>query len=710
MTHQLFPIDAPFSILPDTEGDQRNPRAAKLADGGAIVVFDQSFRPDPEVNSFDYEIVAQRFDSSGAPVGGLQVITRVEDRTGIGLREPVVTGLADGGYAVAWAGFSPDGTGRDDAHINTYDADGTLVNAAISVLPQRVVTNALTGLDVQVQPLADPGTLELAALDNGGFALAWNGTYRGELNQFAGARSAFTQTFDAEGAAIAPPVRLMPWEATVSFAQDRMDWVENAAPLADGHYVVVFRGGSNHPDNPADAPGILARIMDGTGTPVTDAFLVNEQLEFRKANPTVGTLEDGSFVVAWADAGNFGPGSDSFWRRFDADGTPQTGEQPLEARFTGQDVIPMQDGGFMLALTNVPGTGQPLRNTSALRFDAEGNPAGDITLMARAREDLDAAFLRNQVSVVSLEDGPLLSVYSTSLMDVSDIKVLPFMPDIVGSSGDDELTAYTMGTALYGLDGDDTLIGGPGDDWLDGGEGENTVVYNGALADYAFRMGEDGMVVASDLRDAEETEDFDGTDMLVNIQMVAFADETAPLGDILLRDIAIAPQDATGEMLDGITASFTAAGQPTMALEQKADGMLAFSLMEREAGTVRIARDYDAVRDGGITAADALDALRIAVGLDPSFGPAQAQNFIAADINGDGQVTAGDALDILRVAVGLEAEHAPRWAFFDAKTDWANAVQGGQITVGEGIEVAAFSGDLDLAMTGILIGNLTEVV
>ena len=62
-----------------------------------------------------------------------------------------------------------------------------------------------------------------------------------------------------------------------------------------------------------------------------------------------------------------------------------------------------------------------------------------------------------------------------------------------------------------------------------------------------------------------------------------------------------------------------------------------------------------------VTALDALDALRMAVGLAPSFAPNgfNTADFVAADANRDGRVDALDALDILRVAVGLSPIPAP---------------------------------------------------
>ncbi|MGY6534278.1 MAG: hypothetical protein ACXIVG_02920, partial [Pararhodobacter sp.] len=672
MTYHLFPSGAPFAAHTDLEGNQITPQAARLADGGAIVVFAQRLPPETEDRRPDHEIVAQRYDSTGAPVGGLQVIERIEDEIGVGLHSPVVTGLDNGGYVIAWGGFSRDGTASDHAHVNTYDADGALVNADLAILPTRTVTSALFGWDVDVQPLADLGSLTLNSLDTGGFALTWNGVYAGAQNQFAGARSAFTQTFDAEGTAIAAPVRLMPWEATVSFSQNRMDWVEDSAPLADGQYVVVFRGGDNHPDNPADAPGILARIMDSTGTPVTGTFLVNESLENWKAAPSVDTLADGSFVVAWADGGS------TYWRRFDAEGNALTAEQSLEARFLYQDVVPMEDGGFMLVMTHV---GNPSRASSALRVDAEGNPVGGIVSFAVARDDLGMSFFDGPVDLIPLQDGPMLGLWQAhhpagTLELGHDIILRPFAPDLLGTTGDDVLEAGDIGTALFGLQGNDTLIGGPGNDFLVGGPGDdlllggggvNTAVFSGQQGEYDVARGPGGTLIVTDLREDSP----DGTDTLEDIAFLQFADWIAPrIVTVAVADLdldvtlAVMAIDRRGAMLEDVAVTFTPDEGAAQIGTTDAAGTLMLDIPAGMGGSVTAALDYDGAPR--ITANDALDILRMSVGLEPSFGPATAFDYIAADVNRDMRVDASDALEVLRHAVGLASDYAPEWVFVDA--------------------------------------------
>ena len=113
--------------------------------------------------------------------------------------------------------------------------------------------------------------------------------------------------------------------------------------------------------------------------------------------------------------------------------------------------------------------------------------------------------------------------------------------------------------------------------------------------------------------------------------------------------------------------------------------------------------------DPAITTASALEALRMAVGLAPSWGPAAATDFIAADIDGNGAVTTADALSILRIAVGLPAEAAPRWVFLDAEADLSE-VDRSNVTYEEGLSLAALAAAETPSLVGILIGHVQEYV
>ena len=88
-----------------------------------------------------------------------------------------------------------------------------------------------------------------------------------------------------------------------------------------------------------------------------------------------------------------------------------------------------------------------------------------------------------------------------------------------------------------------------------------------------------------------------------------------------------------------------------------------------------------------ITSADALAALKMAVGLNPNpdpdgTGPLSAPvvspyQFLAADATGtDGRVTSADALAILKMAVKLTTAPAKEWIFVEESRDFWNETTG----------------------------------
>ncbi|MGP9788901.1 VWD domain-containing protein [Roseinatronobacter sp. NSM] len=169
--------------------------------------------------------------------------------------------------------------------------------------------------------------------------------------------------------------------------------------------------------------------------------------------------------------------------------------------------------------------------------------------------------------------------------------------------------------------------------------------------------------------------------------------------------------DLDGTGLSNATVTFRPAGTSVNLTRLTRDGDdFRFDLSENATGRLDASRDWQ-TGDPAITALDALDVLRLAVGLNPSFGPAQAQNFIAADVNGDGAVTALDALEVLRAAVGLQSATPPRWVFFDADTDFeAMSLSRTNTHVETGIDIAALNSSLaGIDMVGILLGNMDSV-
>ena len=117
----------------------------------------------------------------------------------------------------------------------------------------------------------------------------------------------------------------------------------------------------------------------------------------------------------------------------------------------------------------------------------------------------------------------------------------------------------------------------------------------------------------------------------------------------------------------------------------------------------------DAAADKSVGAWDALQALRIVVGLSPMQAgyvevDADAFHFIAADINRDGKVRADDALNILKYAVGFE-DYEADWVFIDSAQDLSGVTKA-NVAYSEGVSIHDMNVDVEAELTAILVGDV----
>lgn len=106
--------------------------------------------------------------------------------------------------------------------------------------------------------------------------------------------------------------------------------------------------------------------------------------------------------------------------------------------------------------------------------------------------------------------------------------------EIHGGNGNDTLFGHAGDDFLFGDNGSDLLVGGAGNDRVDGGNGQDTVQLTGNRADYHLSDGPNGTVIVRDLR-ANGT---DGTDTLVSVERVRFADGTFKTVDLISANAA----------------------------------------------------------------------------------------------------------------------------------------------------------------------------
>ena len=241
------------------------------------------------------------------------------------------------------------------------------------------------------------------------------------------------------------------------------------------------------------------------------------------------------------------------------------------------------------------------------------------------------------------------------------------------------------------------------------------VVDPDGLGEFRFQWLADGSVIEqATAPEYHVSADMTGQEISVRVDFVdgngaperLYSAPTEPVAD---SGASIVIADRSGTAMTGVTLHATAAdGTIDEVGQSDAGGQVMFA--PAATGEIRLtgSKPYVPEEDGNITALDALNVLRLAVGVTPSWGSAAPMDFVAADINQDGRVTALDALEVLRAAVGVQTANQPRWFFMDSDADLSH-IDRNNTLVDEGIRFDPMTPHMSgLSMTGVLLGNMQE--
>ena len=107
-----------------------------------------------------------------------------------------------------------------------------------------------------------------------------------------------------------------------------------------------------------------------------------------------------------------------------------------------------------------------------------------------------------------------------------------------------------------------------------------------------------------------------------------------------------------------------------------------------------------------ITPQDALDTLRISLGLETTEGSKTPVDFISADFNRNGIVTPHDALEVLKYALGV-GDFDAGWIFVDAAKNHANMTHK-NVNFSQGVTIEGVASDTSISLLGILVGDVNQ--
>ena len=337
------PIGPEFQVNTYTTGDQRTflygrRNVGMDASGNFVVVWESAGQ-----DGSGFGVVGQRYDASGAPLGGEFAVNT--QTAGDQFGPSVAVGPA-GGFVVAWEG-APDGDFRGIA-ARRFDAAGTPLGPEFQV-------NTFT-------PSFQDGP-DVATDASGNFVVVWHSPQDGS------SVGAFARLYDSSGVA-------QTGEIQVNTYTNAFQGVATVAMQPSGGFVIAFY--SEGPDGSDSA--ILARRFDNTGAPLGGEFQVNQYTTGHQHWPHIGTDSTGRFVVTWINnSPQDGSGPGVFARRYDAAGVALGPEFQVNTYTTGsqyQPTVAVAPGGEFAVVWQSAGQDGSGEGIFVQRFDAAGVALG----------------------------------------------------------------------------------------------------------------------------------------------------------------------------------------------------------------------------------------------------------------------------------------------------------------------------------------------
>ena len=376
-----FSSGSEFRLNSTTANDQQSPEIAALSDGGYVAVWQSE-----DQDGSNSGIYGQRYDANGLAVGGE---FRVNSTTTNEQSEPAVAGLDGGGFVVVWTSNAQDGS---DTGVfgQRYAANGDPVGDEFQV-------NSETS-DGQDSP-------DIASLGDGGFVVIWESE-----DQDGSDAGVFGQRFDSNGNAVGAEFRV---NSTTASDQQNAQVVA----LGGGGFVVVWQS----EDQDADGLGIFAQRFDASGTAVGGEFRINTKQAEDQSDPSIAALDDGGFVVVWQSKDQDGDGTGVFGQRFDASGNAVEFEFQANTTTAKEQEAPsvtsLSDGGFVVAWQSIAQDGDDF-GVFAQRYNADGDRVGREFQINGATSDAQTGAV-----LARLDNGSIIAAWESANQDGNGLGV-----------------------------------------------------------------------------------------------------------------------------------------------------------------------------------------------------------------------------------------------------------------------------------------------
>ncbi|MGB0684023.1 MAG: cadherin-like domain-containing protein [Magnetovibrionaceae bacterium] len=308
--------------------------------------------------------------------------------------------------------YDPSGSTEGGADSFSYTVTDSWGRSASASMTVGIATGASPDeAQLNTDSVGFQGRPELSTLADGGYVAVW-----GSRDNVHG------QVFDASGSATGSEFQV---NQTTAFMQERPDVVT----LSDGSFVTVWQSARQD----GDAEGIVGRRFDTTGSAIGDEFIVNTYRTFGQSHPSVASLSDGGFAVAWRSEGaRDGSGYGVFGQCFDADGAPKGNEFQVNSTTWNSQLAP--------ALTGLAGGGFAVTWTSGWQDGDEDGIYGQVyddsgtAVGGEFQVNTETAGFQKGSSTTGLSNGGFVVVWQSGGQDGGGYGIYGQVFDAAGSA------------------------------------------------------------------------------------------------------------------------------------------------------------------------------------------------------------------------------------------------------------------------------------
>ncbi len=491
---------------------QRNPTVTALADGGWLVSW-QSTDQDGDGNG----VYFQRYDKDGVTYGKeMRANTEFANHQS----DPVVAGLPDGGWLIAWRSVGQDGA-NGGIYYQRYDSSGVVVG------PETLVNTETAS--AQTSPA-------IRVLQNGDWVIAWQSN-----GQDGDGWGIYQQVYHNDGNTYGLETHV---NSFTTFDQTE----PSIAALADGGFVVTWK--SDQQDG--DGTGIYQQRFAANGTKLGNEVKVNWITPANLSEPVTAGLSDGGWMVSWTSM-NPDMTLDVYQRRYDADGNP-TGGETLINTVTGNDqsapaMTGLPDGGWLAAWQSIDQDDAGMMNGGIylktfkfvneapsgenLFIDLIEDTAHQFTIANFGFNDVDGHDFAGFKITGITGDGSL--TLKGEAVAVDAIIAAEDIADLVWTPPENALGNLTGSISFLVMDDGGTVNGGQDTD-----QSENTIVFNITTPVNDAPEGADKTIaVAEDKPYIFSADDFGFADVDGDLFGGILITELPTAGSLTLKDVAV---------------------------------------------------------------------------------------------------------------------------------------------------------------------------